>query len=116
MKDYFDDKEVREYFSDEPGFESFNDWAYGDARDRAEKEQWNKFLVRVKYGFKKVFGHLDDLTTILPQWGGKTLWERLKETGSVGYNMGGSDCGVAIDIEYGARIYISQWWPRETGN
>jgi hypothetical protein len=103
--DYFDDKEIREYFNQDESF---------DPETQDEKAEFTKFLTRVKYGFKKVFGDgwKDELTTQLREWDGLTLWAYLKQNGSVGYNLGGQGCGVSIDIEFGTRIYISQWWPK----
>ena len=104
---YFDDKETREYFSAEVA----DDYQDEDSEARA----FQKFLGRVKYGFKKVFGDSwqDEMATRLADWQGLTLLEYLKQHGSVGYNLGGGGYGVAIDIEFGARIFIAQWWPRE---
>lgn len=95
MKDFFANKNVIEYFH---------------ACD--SEESWGDFMRFVRYGIKRCFGNLDELTISLPQWNGKTLLEMLNEHGAAGFNQGGLDgSGVAVDLEFGARVYVSVWWP-----
>ena len=85
--------------------EYYKEWFEQDGNFKA-------FKRAVKYGFKKVFGHTDELT-IIPRGEDLTLWESVKKTGNAQYNISSCGCGMAIDIEFGRCIYISQWWEEE---
>ena len=105
MKDYFEDKNVIEYFHQEDNVDGLSEY------DR--QQAFKAFMRRVKYALKKCCGSLDELTTSLSQWEGKTLLDLLKENGAAGYNLGGGGSGIALDFEFGARVYACVWWPKE---
>ena len=107
MKDYFEDKNVIVYFHQEPAVD-------GNMDEQELKKEFAAFMRRVKYALKKCCGSLDDLTTSLPEWKGKTLLDLLKENGAAGYNLGGGGAGIALDFEFGSRVYACVWWPKES--
>lgn len=72
-----------------------------------DTDNFDSFKRSVKYGFKKVFGHLDQITTVQD---GETIWDTIKKTGGVQYNCGDNNCGVSFDIEFGRNIYIAMWY------
>lgn len=73
-----------------------------------DTDNFTQFKASVKYGFKKVFGHTDELTTILHD--GSTIWDTVKKTGGVQYACGNNEYGVSFDIEFGRNIYIAMWY------
>ena len=72
-----------------------------------DTDNFDSFKKAVKYGFKKVFGHLDELTTVQDD---QTLWNIIKKTGGVQYSCGNNEYGVSFDIDFGRNIYIAMWY------